>query len=552
MCAAQSSRGRRPRFPAGLGVRCFVAQRFLLGEFVTGSWGDPGVPVLPAALRRAWASEELPGALVSEIRNPLLQTWADLDAQALAAGQLLNAKARGIVARLLTQRQQQIGDHPAVAAGSSEVPVDLLPWSSRTRNLIQREIAARRLSPDARDWASLRIRDVLAIPNAGVKVFLDFACVLEAFWEQADQSRAFREHLIRRGSLAPISVEPWMAEVGAFDQRFADLLPPRCGSLGQLVEDHNRGAPNGNGHVASGIDEIVHGVRCRADAIAAEPLELALTRYVGGVCRLEGVRRDAVLARLGLSGRAHPVLLIDAAAKMGVTRERARQITERTLRARPARRAFLPQLEAALSLLAESAPITTAKAARVLVERGIAGTMFHPNSLLAAADFAYHEHDLVVEEIDGHELVISGHAVRLARVITHLMAEQAAQYGVFGPLTIAAAVPGGSADEAVLTYARRLPKALMVYAELAEGWQWRPSNPDSEVSRYAAQALTRDPEIALRTICEGFTLEAAACKARSGAPATIATQPPIEAFRLYFAVHHKFRLNGEKLRLVVN
>jgi len=85
-------------------------------------------------------------------------------------------------------------------------------------------------------------------------------------------------------------------------------------------------------------------------------LEDALKDYLGAVSGLQGEKLDALLARLGWHGRL-PVTLQAAAEKIGVSRERIRQIEASVLKRLPSHSVVMPPLDKAIDLLENNAPI---------------------------------------------------------------------------------------------------------------------------------------------------------------------------------------------------
>lgn len=120
----------------------------------------------------------------------------------------------------------------------------------------------------------------------------------------------------------------------------------------------------------------------RADRLRALCLEEELDQIASALLGPAG-SAYAVKFRLGLTGEA-PCTLVEAGDRVGVTRERVRQLERRFLDAVRDSQPWMPVLDRALKLLA-STPMRAGEAETLLVERGLSRGPFAVASVLSAA-----------------------------------------------------------------------------------------------------------------------------------------------------------------------
>ena len=106
---------------------------------------------------------------------------------------------------------------------------------------------------------------------------------------------------------------------------------------------------------------------------------------MAGLLRSEDKRVESLLVRLHWSGQPRAYTLEEAGKLAGVTRERIRQIEKRILGQLKEGHFYLPQVDTAMRLLAERAPLDLDEAAELLQRHRISAAPFHPRSLLAIA-----------------------------------------------------------------------------------------------------------------------------------------------------------------------
>jgi len=131
-------------------------------------------------------------------------------------------------------------------------------------------------------------------------------------------------------------------------------------------------------------------------------------------------RRDVVMARLGWTGEP-AITLQQAGDRLGVTRERARQIASRVYPGKGRRppRGLTHAVRDALDVVRREAPCTVGSCMAALDEAGCTGGALHPRAVLAAADFLGIGHDLEILGKGSSGIVLSAaHAGELEDVLS--------------------------------------------------------------------------------------------------------------------------------------
>jgi Sigma-70, region 4 len=354
-------------------------------------WGEPDAPLLPRTLRRAFADEKLPGWLLQDLHLPGDATTLALDSSVWTHLDQIPARVERYLLGLVTYRAEEIRDlRVTEGAWPSEPRPGDIPWPTRVYNALER----------AGLRTSARIKDVtygqlLSMPAIGVKSILEFTAMADVI-TAAPVPQALDETMRQR--LADTSDEDWAERVAGDDPRFRDVLPAHPGSFAELIEEalNDLESPQ-----ARGLAQSLPRVQARAEDIAAEPIDKALTRLLTS---LGASDRDVnmVLARYGWGGHT-PRTLADIGDSAGITRERVRQIVQRW--SERLQGAYLPQVERAVQLLTERAPITTGDAASLLIDLQLCTVPMHPVALEAAAKLAGYEVTFQLDSADGVDYV---------------------------------------------------------------------------------------------------------------------------------------------------
>lgn len=147
-----------------------------------------------------------------------------------------------------------------------------------------------------------------------------------------------------------------------------------------------------------------------------------------------------MLDRLQMSGQSRVYTLEEVASRLGITRERARQLQLKFDSRISRHPVYLPQLDAALQILEAEAPVDAETASRVLRDRGISDGPFHPQSLLSTASRLGRRVSLILQEIAGQSIVVVEARARLNIEVERESSRLAYQGGVFRPDSVVSAL----------------------------------------------------------------------------------------------------------------
>jgi hypothetical protein len=357
-------------------------------------WGEPGAPLLPQSLRRAFAQEVLPPWLLQDLHLPPdaaalaldSSVWRHLDRNRLPA------RAERFLLGLVTYRVADIRNLRVIEGSwRPDLRPEDVPWPTRVYNAL--------LSAELLDSARLErvtYGELLAVPAMGVKSALEFAVVADAM--VAAPARVLDETM--RIELMAAAEEDWVERVRADDPRFRDVVPPYPGSLSELFEE---ALSNPEGSRAHALAQSLSHIRARALEISSEPIDLALVRLLKS---LGDSDRDVaiVIARYGWKDGG-PRTLQEVAEEFSITRERVRQIAARAVDR--ISRSYLPQTERAVQAVTDHSPIAADDAARLLVDQGLSTVPIDPTSLKAAAELLGYDVSFHVDPGDGVPYVLA-------------------------------------------------------------------------------------------------------------------------------------------------
>lgn len=452
-------------------------------------WGEPGLPLLPESLRREFADETLPSWLLTDLDLPQDATTMALDQSVWSHLHRLPERVERFLITLFTYRIPRV-NHLRVIEGSWPRGIDLkdFPWPTRIRNALKR--SAKLSDPSWVERATYG--EVLAIHNLGVKSVLEFAALLEVAigsgGEPLDEDA--------REGLMLAAEEDWAEKVRSDDPRFRDVVPALSGSLAQLLEE---AINNPEGPRAAALVEALPGIRERAHEIAAEPLDHGLRRLLKAHGASE---RDTwmVSARYGWDGSESRTLQ-DIANDVSLSRERVRQIVKKYVD--EIEQSYMPQIEKAAELVADSAPLPARSAGDKLVEHGLSKTPIDAHALLIAADIFGYEVGFEIDSGDGEEYVVALGAIASGPVF-QVARKESGRTGASNVDEVCAELLEQGHDtvsENVSSLLHSSPKVEF----LVDDWFWVPSIPvdRNRLRNVTRRMLSVTPRLDLATIRQG-------------------------------------------------
>jgi len=514
-------------------------------------WGAEGAPLLPQSLRDAWQAEPLPRWMGAELKLDDGSTAAALDQSVWARSEAstVNDRQRNFLLNLVTARRSEIG---SLRVFTQPLPywldVKALPFSTRTRNCLING----NLLGGAERISSLTFTNLFDIPSMGVVSVLEFACLVEAALERTTTAAPEPRHALTNDELLGIVTEPWVEQVGPADPRFSDLIPPRPQATVLEMLDALTSGPDSDAQALAQLAQAVPELRSRLEHVAALPLEAQLEDFLRALSRLEGVRLRALIDRLGWGGTA-PITLEEAGERLGITRERVRQLQEKLTNRLNAISfpAYMPKLDEALQLLAAASPLNVETAATLLKQKGVASVSFHPACVIAAAIACGRKPPIKLQTVKKRAIVAASE-IQHADAILSVAYRQAHASGASNVGEVAAEMAAKQmpADDGEVRHALR---ELSEVEFLGEEWFChRPTNPERDRLRNVTRKmLSVASPIELATIREGLRREYR-YRGHRGVKSWSLLVPPRWVLLAYYEAHPEFAIDQNNMLMPVD
>jgi Bacterial RNA polymerase, alpha chain C terminal domain/Sigma-70, region 4 len=509
------------------------------------SWGSPGSALLPKSLREVWANEALPDWIGNELGLPAGSSAAALDSSVwkVSGVEELASRQRNFLLNLVQARRSEI---QSVRVFSQPVPywLDLkeLPFSVRTRNCLVNA----NLLGENEQLTNMTYRRLFDIRSMGVKSILEFACLVESALERASGSG--QPHAFTEDELLEIISEPWVDQVGAADPRFSDIIPPLPHANIFEILDNLTSGPGDESGALEQLAEAMPELQRRLKKIEALPLEQQLEGFLQALSRFDGERLQALVDRFGWSG-SPAITLEEAGARLGITRERLRQLQEKVQTRLKAISylPYLPALDRALRVLAEAGrPLNVEAAASLLKSSGVSAKNFHPSCVIAAAVACGRTPPISLQTV-GKRTIVAATAISNVDEILRVANRQAHASGASNVSEVIAELQslGVKADETSVRH------ALREFSEvefLEQDWFChRPTNPERDRLRNVTRKiLSVTSPIELSVIREGVRREYQYRKYR-GLKKWSLLVPPRSVLRAYYQAHPEFNIDENDL-----
>ena len=517
---------------------------------VAGGWGEAPFPLVPRRVRGALGAVRLPRWVADELRLPEGATVAALDS---SIWQRIGGTSDRVLNSLCLLVRNHLRDVAPVHCGDADVfPVGVAltsaPLSARSRNAL----AAAGLLDRPRQLAELTFGDLLRLPAVGIRSALEIACVLEVAVDaqlgslnQLPVSAGPSEAADWVKALTEVGGEGWADQVSEQDPRFQGLLPSGSGTVQDRVERCL--AEPGSGLAAVEGKELaaaLPSIRARVDQISRLKLDDALRDFLAALTKRSESQFSALWARFGWNGDG-PITLEEVARPLGVTRERIRQIETKVRTRLPTHAVFMPQLDRALSVVEEAAPIPVERAAVLLQDAGVATVPFSINALINAANMLGRATGLSFEELPQGRIILARPLAGTARYAAKVARRLAGRAGVASVFQVAAEMGGASAplepDEV-----RRLLQDLSGFEFLNEDWFWATDLPvrRNRLSNVTKKILSVASPQSVVSIREGVR-RAYTYRSKSNPRYESLTTPPGNVLSAFYTRSPEFRIDGE-------
>ncbi len=516
----------------------------MLAKKFDNSWGSAGVPLLPHSLRVAWAGEELPRWVRDELGLAEGATLDALDDRIWVGGiTTLSERVRNFLLNLVSARRPEI----------KPLQVFQQPWpywldpkdlalSTRTRHCL----GYSGLLSEAEHLSKVTFGKFFEIRSMGVVSIIEFACVAEAALRRAskppDQSAGSRGD-----EICNLISEPWTDQVGPADPRFSDLIPPVSYATISEMLDRVTSDPGENITILDKIADSLPHIRERMSFIRSLPLEEQLRDFLLALSRFDGRRLSALVDRFGWGGSL-PITLEEAGSRLGITRERLRQLQEKvTNRLKEISfPVFMPGLDKGLELLRDKSPLDITDASALLKENGLSMITFHPVSLIAAAEACGRKPPVCIQTVRNRTIVTTTD-IPNAHAVIRLAYKQAQASGVSNVADLLAelSATGVTTDEeAVLHVLRHFSDVEF----LEDPWFFhRPRNPERDRLRNVTRKmLSVAAPIDLSLLREGVrrAYRYRGYRGHEGLARQSLIVPPRSVLRKYYETHSEFVIDN--------
>lgn len=481
-----------------------------LASGVAGSW------LLPSSVLTRLSSHRIPDWVADLTGIDRGSSFQSLENFRLPADPDIRDRLCRFSQQVLRQYIAVLGDALAVEPPPKLIRVNLknVPWSVRTRNCLNQE----QLADDLDALLRVTFKQLLSMPNMGVRSAIDFAVTLESSLVAASQAaltdRETQEHSKDKSEeieslLKGLLSEPWSSLVSAQDGRFKDLLMPHGKQTVAELADAALSDLNTSSASTFQLITTAEKISTRITEIDAMPLEQQLRQFFFQTLNIDERRGTALLKRLGWLG-AEPLTLEECGQSLGVTRERVRQLEAKFRNRIPTHSVFMPGLTRAISLIESNAPVKPSEVSRLLKKNRITTIDFSPVSLIAAADELHVSTKLQISTIGENAFVTktgnipASQIVSIARRISGAMGVCSAEQIVDAVLSNEAA----STESDRLSILEQVEKLLSLSKDLkclGDGWYWAPSVPAkrNRLLNITNRILSAKDRVSIKKLREG-------------------------------------------------
>ncbi|GMQ87274.1 MAG: hypothetical protein BMS9Abin08_0474 [Gammaproteobacteria bacterium] len=444
-------------------------------DICTIRWGEAPAPLLPETLRIELENEPLPEWVCAETGLPLESTAADLGPKVWGSMTEMSPRLRHFLVFLLKTHK---GPIKRLLCVNRNWPLGLkvsdVPWTIRTTNCLGQS----GFLDDSEALIQLTFGQLFKIERMGMLSALDFCCTLEAVIDQygftldayvASPNEPLKPSPIKQ--LSEVADQSWSAMVSSKDPRFSECLPYGQGTLQDCIERMITEPLD----LVSAVElpRLIEYSSCalnEVDRLGSLKLEQSLVEFLRRISRFNEERLETIAARFGWAGR-EPSTLEKCGERLGITRERIRQIQNKIIKRIPDHTVFMPKLEEALRLLEKNAPIGLTEASQLLQKNEVSKVQFHPSGILEAARLLHHDTTLEICTIKGRKFLVSRSESVTAGVIPKVARKLAGKIGVSNVFEVTSTVSDKGFDVDELQV-RRILESIDDFEFLNKDWFW--------------------------------------------------------------------------------
>ena len=501
--------------------------------------------MLPQSLRALWAGEPLPEWVAKELQLEAGASAAALDQSVWAASgtKSVSDRLRNFILNLVNARRSEIRP---LKVFTQPLPywLDLkeLPFSTRTRNCL----VFGGLLAEPEQLSKVTYGRLLDIRAMGAVSILEFACVAEAALERASTAPA-EPRPSDEDALLSIVSEPWVDKIGPADPRFSDIIPPVSYATVLELLDNLTSGPDADRQALEQLTSVLPELRKRTSQIKLLPLEQQLSDFLRALSRFEGERLSAMMDRLGWNGTP-AITLEEAGSRLGITRERLRQLQERvTNRLKEISfAAYMPALDDALQLLRDNSPISVNDASALLKANGLSEMSFHPASVIAAAEACGRKPPISLQTV-GKRTIVATTDIPNADAILQVAYRQAHASGASNVGEVLAELNARGIDLDASSVGHALREFSRVEFLEEQWFCHRPENSERDRLRNVTRKmLSVASPIELSLLREGARREYR-YRGHRGVKTWALLVPPRSVLRCYYKAHPEFEIDENDL-----
>ncbi len=520
-----------------------------LTEKTSIQWGEAPIPLLPKCLRNAWSDEKPPNWVRVELGLGVDARLQDFDRNVWGNESKASGRLRHYLTFFVRRRLSGIADFPCL---DNPWPIGLnpenVPWSIRTRNALARE----GFLEQPERLANTTFRDLLRMEAFGVTSLLDFTTILEHIVSQREEISSLvtigankelsEMHMLE--NLKSALEFPWISEVSGTDPRFSFPF-----KFDGTLEDHIDNIISDSNSIDNmeDIPELVgelDSIKTKIEEISSKTIEDALIDLLASLSRTKGERLSVLADRFGWNGLP-PVTLEACGQKLGVTRERIRQIQNTIQSKIPNHPLFLPQIGRAIEILIDKAPIEVSRAARVLHDYGVARGRFSPISVIAAADMLSISCPIEIVSNKARKYVVIEGRSALVSQVSSAARSTCGKSGFSSVFQIFDSLKD-NAQDILEDDVRKLLRSDPHIDFLDEDWFWNTYIPigRNRFENISRRILSAASPQTLQSIREGVRREYA-YRSSSNPRYRDLRIPPQRVLRDFFKRHPKFHVDGD-------
>lgn len=513
----------------------------------TYSWGQKGAPLLPRALLDPVRAVKLP-QWVCEMTGLEPGTTADSLGEPLEPGSSAEVDSRllNFAVRLAQSREQKIADMPAISVvWHAELEPEQVPWATRTRNCLRNE----NMLNDTDALSTISFQELGWIGGMGMRSILDFAVSAEAALMQVKMLLPVQE-IGGNGDLEEqlkyliaAAQQDWAEQIGGNDPRFTRIMRTGTGTLASRME---AAIETVNANEIAALVRLLPQVERRMDEIIELSLEDALDELFEMLAPKQMQRKHELMARLGWQG-SPPITLEACGELLDVTRERVRQIQSKIIRRISQAPIFLPQLDEAIRVFENAAPLPASDAPKLLIDAEICNGSFSAESVIAVASDLRRSTSLKVRKIKGKRILVAN---KDQRATSRLFAVARTQSGASGATNVAEVVAqieaedGSSIDE---DRAAVLLKNMDGIDFLDDQWFWMPGIPKerNRLRNISRRMLSVASPIIVPKLRGGARREYSFRNSAGSFKWTLLA-PPVDILREWYRRHPEFEVDANE------